>query len=416
MSINQPGQSAAAKLVTLIDCLVEHDLPIDVLQTAIQRFGVYQETPNGLTQAEEHGQVTLACFSFLEAYERAHDIFGEETEVWCPERLAVEAPQGCGWPLELLPDVAALDKLLRPVFVTVFDLLNNREPIAHAALALEIQSNGVWRKDGPHQFAHHAHNSLTAAEALTGIAINLVYRDNPPAPEDLETYLEIDPLFSLGWPEDNLPIFKSNDDQWIDTFNSLMDRGSLYRRDLMTVGRLILSGKATPGTIKTAVEMHGVYGFDSHGRLTKYSNTSPPVRELDKVLSHFARLILRGTTPKIEDMNGIENVIFGWPYTELPDFEAIAQLPALDHSQSTPSPIPKTDPWPWGKHSTKSLEALAEAGQKFWSTFNPNIPSTAPRNEDVIAWLIKSHGLGEKRAYYIASILRAENVPDGPRL
>ena len=41
--------------------------------------------------------------------------------------------------------------------------------------------------------------------------------------------------------------------------------------------------------------------------------------------------------------------------------------------------------WPWGDHETELLQMLAAAAHQWWSTYDPEQKSTAPKNEEVIA-------------------------------
>jgi hypothetical protein len=70
----------------------------------------------------------------------------------------------------------------------------------------------------------------------------------------------------------------------------------------------------------------------------------------------------------------------------------------------------------WPNHTTKKLEALREAANRFWGqNYDPNQPDTAPKNEAVIAWLVEKHGIGKTPASEMASILRPEGLRPGPR-
>jgi hypothetical protein len=75
--------------------------------------------------------------------------------------------------------------------------------------------------------------------------------------------------------------------------------------------------------------------------------------------------------------------------------------------------------WPWGSHETKSLRNLAAAAREFWSTYDPADKSTAPKNDDVSRWLQdeqrKERRETARMADAIASILRADDLPTGPR-
>lgn len=70
--------------------------------------------------------------------------------------------------------------------------------------------------------------------------------------------------------------------------------------------------------------------------------------------------------------------------------------------------------WPWGDHSTRALELLADAAKQWWSTYDLGEPNTAPTNSEVVEYLI-AKGASTKLAESIASILRADDLPTGRR-
>ena len=70
--------------------------------------------------------------------------------------------------------------------------------------------------------------------------------------------------------------------------------------------------------------------------------------------------------------------------------------------------------WPWGNHETKLLQDFAAAGIKFWALYDPTDPSTAPKNAAVVKWL-EEQGVAERNAQVMATILRADGLPTGPR-
>lgn len=70
--------------------------------------------------------------------------------------------------------------------------------------------------------------------------------------------------------------------------------------------------------------------------------------------------------------------------------------------------------WPWGSHETQLLRNLAEAADRFWSRYDPTDNTTAPTNQQVITWL-KERGVAERTAEVMATILRADGLPTGPR-
>jgi hypothetical protein len=85
---------------------------------------------------------------------------------------------------------------------------------------------------------------------------------------------------------------------------------------------------------------------------------------------------------------------------------------AIEEGEKSPSPLPSR--WPWGDHETDLLRHLAEAGRQWWGTFDPDDHGTAPTNADVVAWLQK-RGVAQRNAEVMATILRADGLPTGPR-
>jgi hypothetical protein len=82
-------------------------------------------------------------------------------------------------------------------------------------------------------------------------------------------------------------------------------------------------------------------------------------------------------------------------------------------ADATPSE-PLQGLWPWGKYHTTRLGHLEAAARRFWVNFDPSDNTTAPRNEEVIAWLLE-RAVSENIAKAIATILRPDNLPTGPR-
>ena len=70
--------------------------------------------------------------------------------------------------------------------------------------------------------------------------------------------------------------------------------------------------------------------------------------------------------------------------------------------------------WPWGSHQTDLLRKLALAGREWWSTYDQDVPGTAPTNEEVSGWL-ESQGVAKRVAEVMAQILRADGLSTGPR-
>ncbi|MDO9277150.1 MAG: hypothetical protein Q7U05_01125 [Polaromonas sp.] len=72
--------------------------------------------------------------------------------------------------------------------------------------------------------------------------------------------------------------------------------------------------------------------------------------------------------------------------------------------------------WPWGSHHTELLGHLAAAARRYWGdNYDPLDTSTAPTNATVSEWLQTKHKVSRTMADSIASILRPDGLPTGPR-
>jgi hypothetical protein len=69
---------------------------------------------------------------------------------------------------------------------------------------------------------------------------------------------------------------------------------------------------------------------------------------------------------------------------------------------------------PWGNHETRYLRKLAQASDRFWKLYDPSDPTTAPTNNMVVEWLVEE-GIPRRTAEIMATILRADGLPSGPR-
>lgn len=75
----------------------------------------------------------------------------------------------------------------------------------------------------------------------------------------------------------------------------------------------------------------------------------------------------------------------------------------------------KAGHWPWGDHHTENLGHLEAAAKRFWINYDPSDLSSANTNKTVIEWLIKERKVSKKLAEAIATLLRADGLPTGPR-
>ncbi len=73
-------------------------------------------------------------------------------------------------------------------------------------------------------------------------------------------------------------------------------------------------------------------------------------------------------------------------------------------------------PWPWGNHHTELLGHLDAAARRYWGAgYDPSDTSTASTNATVSEWLQTERKVSRTMADSIASILRADGLPYGPR-
>lgn len=97
------------------------------------------------------------------------------------------------------------------------------------------------------------------------------------------------------------------------------------------------------------------------------------------------------------------------------DWGIPAELNAIGQSRGEESEKTKvTQQWPWGNYETELLRKLAAAVERFWVLYDPNDPTTAPTNQQVTEWL-RTQGVADRNAEVIATILRVDGLPTGPR-
>lgn len=86
----------------------------------------------------------------------------------------------------------------------------------------------------------------------------------------------------------------------------------------------------------------------------------------------------------------------------------------LPQDQSVPNKTVKTLREFCGGHETMLLKLLVKGAVQWWSSYDPNDRSTAPKSDDVIAWFV-GQGTSSRVAEVMAQILRADGLPTGPR-
>jgi hypothetical protein len=156
--------------------------------------------------------------------------------------------------------------------------------------------------------------------------------------------------------------------------------------------------------------------FESGITLYPFEGGQPWRREFDDralvILRNWETSNFRGKSPKSStdvtvsvDLSQLCRFALDQNWRPLPqDFEAIAATPPANYRR-----------WPWGEHETELLGHLAAAAKEWWSSYEPENPLTAPKSDEVAAWLRKERGVPDRVAEIMAQILRADDLRAGPR-
>lgn len=129
----------------------------------------------------------------------------------------------------------------------------------------------------------------------------------------------------------------------------------------------------------------------------------------------------------IIDSDGDPDAEYDLRYVVLSDYAHWAQALEMPLPPEFPrvlmSKAVKQEPahkWPWGTHDTVMLGHLVAAANHFWKpvseggNYDPERPTTAKSNKVVAAWLFQRTN-SDNISKAMATILRADNLPPGPR-
>jgi len=299
------------------------------LGAAIEKYGIHTMGRDGcLTQYPIDSEQALQALVFL----TTSVVDGNPMKV---KYFQAFEDSRYGWPIAVLPDFESIRFENERKITTLNHLLNRKDPIPHAGLACEIECDGVYGFDRNQNPRHFGPDSAEAQDALTGISVHLKHERVPPPPGYEEWYMEEDPTYQYGWLKDDLPNFRQTEEySWVESFHRLESRGALFKDDIYTIGRILLMRKGKPGSIRTAIDRGGVYGFDGMGRVTYYDADDKELGELDAALEQYAQVLLRGLEPELSLIEAAACVRFGWPKMRLPDFAAIEAEPVPEPSMA----------------------------------------------------------------------------------
>lgn len=135
----------------------------------------------------------------------------------------------------------------------------------------------------------------------------------------------------------------------------------------------------------------------------------------DEFESAFARGYSRHRMTFLAERDGDRELNF-WPFipTELREIVVEGFPRQLEHEQTVSIPAAGGH-WPWGDYHTQLLGHLEAAAQRFWVEYDPADFTTANTNATVSGWLQSERKVSKMMADAIASILRADGLPTGPR-
>jgi hypothetical protein len=148
-----------------------------------------------------------------------------------------------------------------------------------------------------------------------------------------------------------------------------------------------------------------VYGEDPKGMPEDIKNLDIDARPDSVSLYHQAIAAIKaGTLSTVFDSEVRPAEFLAWAQGQgVPLLRGLADIPCL----------PPAGGWPWGSYETRLLRHLAAAADRFWKNY-PSDPTTAPTNQEVIGWLVE-HGVAQRTAEVMATILRADGLLTGPR-
>lgn len=144
-------------------------------------------------------------------------------------------------------------------------------------------------------------------------------------------------------------------------------------------------------------------------RHSQGSASDSPYSLMVQVLAH-CRNVLRDRSDQIGADSPLSDTYIADEHAE--DWVSIG---AAGSSDGRPERSRNADStWPWGAHETELLRKLADAANRFWRLYDPDDYTTAPTNQQVSEWL-KTQGVAQRTAEIMATILRADSLPTGPR-
>ena len=325
--------SAFEKFMALGDFIFDEGESLATVCEAIQENGIYKLDQNGIPKSYPVDSKEAFEALYLLVFHSDDEFAPEEYRLGADEREGFTSIGGddYGWPTSAVPDMG-LARPKRPQQMSSLNQLLNKDfPISHGLLALQIESEGIYVYDNFSEgFWPRGPDSTEAHDALLVLSIDLHNQKRGGNPR-YEESPEEDPTYSYGWPKRMVRKFNQvGDGSWVEQFHLLKSKRTLFKDNLYTVGRILALQKGKPGSIQTAIEREGIYGFDGVGRVKHFSTQAAEIKAVELALAAYAKMLAQGLQPDFDKVYHESLSCFGWPRNRLPDFVSIEAEPLAE--------------------------------------------------------------------------------------
>ena len=322
--------SAFEKFMALGDFIFDQGEDLETVGEAIQEHGIYKLDQSGIPKSYSVGS-KVAFEALYRLVLHWEDEF--EPQEHClgtgkREGFASIGGDDYGWPASAVPNMELMKPKRKRKLVSLNHLLSMDSSTPHGLLALQIESEGIYAYDNFEGFRPCGPDSSEAHDALLAISVNLYHQKTDLDPRYEDWYSEDDPTFLYGWPKGTVPKFNQiGDGSWVEQFHLLKSKRTLFKDNLYTVGRILALQKGKPGSIQTAIEREGIYGFDGVGRVKHFSTQAAEIKAVELALAAYAKMLAQGIQPDFDKVYHESLSCFGWPRNRLPDFVSIEAEP-----------------------------------------------------------------------------------------
>ncbi len=322
--------SAFEKFMTLGDFIFDQGEDLETVGEAIQEHGIYKLDQIGIPKSYSVGSKVAFEALYRLVLHWEDEIAPQEHRLGTDKREGFISIGGddYGWPTSAVPDMGLAQPKRPRQISSLNQLLSKDFPIPHGLLALQIESEGIYVYDNYSEgFWLHGPDSTEAHDALFVLSIDL-YNEKRGGNPRYDESPEDNPTYSYGWPKGMVPKFNQiGDGSWVEQFCLLKSKGTLFKDNLYTAGRILAFHKSKPGGIQTAIEREGIYGFDGVGRVKHFSAHTAEIKVVELALAAYAKMLAQGIQPDFSKLDHESLSCFGWPRNRLPDFVSIEAEP-----------------------------------------------------------------------------------------